>query len=157
MLYIASQSQNVFEAVGKTFELNLDIISANNFLFNCCLWYFNVRSNLWYKNNKMTNEGSKVDRIASQFGFHQFTHLSGNIFSCLELIFISQPNLVMESGVHFSLQENCHHNLCKMQSKNLLPISIWTGSLALSEDKYRKYRKIDKWNSLRPTFCKYWC
>ena len=50
--------------------------------------------------------------MASQFGLHQIinetTHLTRNKSSCIGLIFISQPNLVMESGVHSSLHENCH-------------------------------------------------
>ena len=28
--------------------------------------------------------------------------------SCTDLLFTSQPNLVMESGVHSSLHQNCH-------------------------------------------------
>ena len=31
--------------------------------------------------------------------------------SCIDLIFTSQPNLVMESGVHSSLHLNCHHQI----------------------------------------------
>ena len=31
--------------------------------------------------------------------------------SCIGLVFTSQPNRMMESGVHFSLHENCHHQL----------------------------------------------
>ena len=31
--------------------------------------------------------------------------------SCIDLIFASQPNLVMGSGVHSSLHENCHHQI----------------------------------------------
>ena len=34
-----------------------------------------------------------------------------NSFSCIDLIFTTQPNLVMESGVHSSLHANCHHQL----------------------------------------------
>ena len=66
-----------------------------------------------YKNNKATIEGSKIDGKASQFGLHHWknepTHPSRNISSCIASIFTSQPNLVMESGVHYSLNENCHH------------------------------------------------
>ena len=31
--------------------------------------------------------------------------------SRIDFLFTSQPNLVMESGVHSSLHQNCHHQL----------------------------------------------
>ena len=57
----------------------------------------------------------KIDTITSQFGLQQLingtTHLTANSFWCIDLIFTSQPNLVMESGVHSSLHPNCHHQI----------------------------------------------
>ena len=38
------------------------------------------------------------------------THIL-NSSSCIDLIFTSQPNLVMESGIHSSLHSNCHHQI----------------------------------------------
>ena len=39
------------------------------------------------------------------------THISDTYSSCIDLIFTSQPNLVVESGVHPSLHPNCHHQI----------------------------------------------
>ena len=39
------------------------------------------------------------------------THLLQNSSSCIDLIFTSQPNIVVESGVHPSLHPNCHHQI----------------------------------------------
>ena len=39
------------------------------------------------------------------------TYLTSNSSSCIDLMFTSQPNLVMESGVHSSLHPNCHHQI----------------------------------------------
>ena len=39
------------------------------------------------------------------------THLLQNSFSCTGLTFTSQPNIVMESGVHPSFHPNCHHQI----------------------------------------------
>ena len=39
------------------------------------------------------------------------THILHNSSSCIDLIFASQPNLIIESGVHPSLHPNCHHQL----------------------------------------------
>ena len=65
-----SQSQDEFEKLAKNLELNLDTISANNPFLTVVLGDFNAKSNLWYKNDKTINEGSKIDGIASQFGLH---------------------------------------------------------------------------------------
>ena len=39
------------------------------------------------------------------------THILNSSSSCIDLIFNSQPNLVMESGIHSSLHSNCHHRI----------------------------------------------
>ena len=105
-----SQSQDDFETFLKNFELNLDTILANNPFLTVVLGDFDVKSNLWCKSDKTSYEGSKIKGITSQFGLKQQinepTHHATNSPSCIDLIFASQPNLVMESGVHSSLHEN---------------------------------------------------
>ena len=53
--------------------------------------------------------------MTSQFGLSQIikeaTHLLESSSSCIDLIFTTQPNLVVESGVHPSLHPNCHHQI----------------------------------------------
>ena len=75
----------------------------------------NVKSNLWFKGDKTMYEGSKIDGITSTFGLQQIinepTYIIRDSFSCNDLIFTSQPNLVMESRVHSSLHPNCHHQI----------------------------------------------
>ena len=55
----------------------------------------------------------KIDTITSQFGLQQIinelTYLTSNSSSYIDLIFTSQPNLVM--GSHSSLHPNCHHQI----------------------------------------------
>ena len=74
-----------------------------------------AKSSNWYKHNKTTYEGSKIEAITFQFGLKQLilepTHILSNSSSCIDLVFTSQPNLVIESGVQSSLHENCHHQL----------------------------------------------
>ena len=73
----------------------------------------NVKSSNWYKHDKTTYEGSKIDAITSQFGLQQLikepTHILTDSSSCIDLLFTSQPNLVMESGVHSSLHHQMIH------------------------------------------------
>ena len=56
-----------------------------------------------------------MEAITSLFALKQLiqkaTHILSNSSSCIDLVFTSQPNLVMESGVYSSLHENCHHQL----------------------------------------------
>ena len=40
---------------------------------------------------------------------NELTHILDNSSSCIDLIFNSQPNLLIESGVYPSLHPNCHH------------------------------------------------
>ena len=110
-----SQSQDDFESFANNFELNIDTATTHNTFLTVVLCDFNAKSNLWFKGDKATYEGSKIDGITSAFGLQQIinepTHIIGDSSSCIDLIFTSQPNLVMESGVHSSLHPNCHHQI----------------------------------------------
>ena len=57
-----------------------------------------------------TPEGAKVDNWTSKYGLiKEPTHISDNFRSCIDLIFTSQPNLVVDFGIYPSLHENGHH------------------------------------------------
>ena len=53
--------------------------------------------------------------VTSQNGLHQEIkepiHILNISSSCIDLIFNSQPNLLIESGVHLSLHSNCHYQI----------------------------------------------
>ena len=69
---------------------------------------FNGKSSNWYVQIITSNEGRKIEVVTSQNGLHQeineVTHILNNSPSCIDLIFNSQPNLLIESSVHPSLQ-----------------------------------------------------
>ena len=54
--------------------------------------------------DKSTIEGSKIDSFTSQFGLSQIikkpTHILVSSSSCIDFIFTTQPNMVLESGVY---------------------------------------------------------
>ena len=62
-----------------------------------------------------SHEGSLIDAATSNYGLHQLiqepTHILNSPSSCIDLIFKSQPNLVMESGVLLFPHPNCHHQV----------------------------------------------
>ena len=110
-----SQTRDIFETFSDNFELTLDAIINKNTFLVVALVNFNAKTTNWYKNYISSYEGLKIDTITSQFGLQQLinepTHLTANSSSCIDLIFTSQPNLVMESGVNSSLHPNCHHQI----------------------------------------------
>ena len=69
--------------------------------------HFNAKSSNWYNKDITSNEGRKIEAVTSQNGLHQEinepTHILNNSYSCIDLIFNSQPNLLIECGVHPSL------------------------------------------------------
>ena len=65
------------------------------------------------KNDTTSREGSMIDAVTSNYGLRQLiqkpTHTLNSSSSYIDLIFTSQPNLVLESGVHSFLHPTCHH------------------------------------------------
>ena len=110
-----SQLHDIHETLADNLELNLDTISNKNRYLIVILREFNAKSSNWYKHDKTTYKGSKIETITSQFGLKQLIqepiHILSNWSSCTDVVFTSQPNLVMESAVHSSLYENCQHQL----------------------------------------------
>ena len=107
---LPNQSQDDFQSFA-----NIDAVTAINLFLTVVLDDFTIKSNLWFKGDKTSYEGSKIDATTSQFGLQQLinepTHLAADSSSCIDSIFTSQPNLVMESGVHSPLYSNCHHQI----------------------------------------------
>ena len=88
---------------------------VNNPFRTVILSDFNAKSSLWYNNDITAYQGSKSDDVTSQFGLQQIikelTHFIGDSSSCINLIFTTQSNLVLESRVHSSLQANYLHHI----------------------------------------------
>ena len=64
---------------------------------------------------KLHTKGAKTDTLTSQFWLQQIikepTHILAESSSCIDLIFTSHQNLVIESVVHPFLHPNCHHQI----------------------------------------------
>ena len=75
----------------------------------------NIKFKNWYINDKATTEGEEIEFVTSQFGLYHIinepTYVLENSLSCFDLIFTSQPNLVVDSGVHPFLHPNCYHQI----------------------------------------------
>ena len=82
----------------------------------------------WWKNDLTTSEGNQVDAVTSSYGLSQLicepTHILLNSSSCIDLIFINQNKLIMDSRVHASLHPNCHHQIAYVKL-NLYERLVW--------------------------------
>ena len=110
-----SQTRDIFKTFADNFDSTLGLIINKNSFLIVALGDFNAKTTNWYNNNINSYEPLKIDTITSQFGLKQIinepTYVTSNSSSCIDLIFTSQPNLVMESGVHSSLDPNCYHQI----------------------------------------------
>ena len=96
-------------------QSNLDALLCSNPFLTVMIGDFNAKSKDWCSIDITSFEGSELDFLTSQFGLSQIikepTHILDNSRSCIDLIFTSQPNMVIDSGVHASLQSHCHHQV----------------------------------------------
>ena len=94
-----NQSQDEFETFTNNLELILDKIFETIQFLVIALGDFHTKLSQWYKNDKTRTEGSKIANLTSQYGLKQIinqpTHILNNSSSCINLLFTSQPNLVM--------------------------------------------------------------
>ena len=123
-----NQSKDKFDQFLLNFEQLISDRMSQNPHFILLTGDFNVRLSSWWKNDLVTSEGHQVDAITSSCGLSRLicepTHILLNSFSYIDLIFISQNNLIMDSGVYVSLHPNCHHE--KVYAKlNLYERLVW--------------------------------
>ena len=94
--------------------MNLETIVQRNPFLMLVIGDFNAKSKHWCSQNSTNFEGITIENVTSQFGLSQIITEANILESsslCIDLIFTTQPNLVVESGVHPSLHPNCHHQI----------------------------------------------
>ena len=110
-----SQSQDNFETFADNFEITLELLAQINSLLLTVIDDFNAKSSNWNNKDKTSYEGNAIENVTSQLGLHQTinepTHILPNSSSCIDVIFMSQPNVIIESGIHSSLHSSCHHQI----------------------------------------------
>ena len=110
-----SQTQDEFQIFRSNIELNLDLLSRCNPFLTIMIGDFHEKSKQWCKIDKTSFEGSQLQLLTSKFVLSQIitepTHILENSRSCIDLLFTSQPNMVMDSGLHASLHHHCHHQI----------------------------------------------
>ena len=109
-----SQTQDKFEKFSDNLELDLGTLSRKNLFLVVAIGDFNAKSKCCYVTDSTISQGNVLENTTSEFELQQIikkpTHILDNS-SCIDLIFRSQPNLIIESGVYPSLHPNCHHQV----------------------------------------------
>ena len=76
---------------------------------------FNAKSKTWFINNQSSRKGTQLESLNSLYGMKQLiaepTHVLENPSSCIDLLFVNQPNLITDAGVHPSFHLKCHHQV----------------------------------------------
>ena len=117
----------------------------------------NAKCTNWWATGINNPCGLELFTISSLLGYSQLVNEPTNfepnkLPSCIDLIFISKPNLVVESGVHPSLISTCHHQItfAKVSFKVILPSpyerEIWHYKRAQIPLIQRSIESFD-WNS----------
>ena len=110
-----NQSYDVFVLFLDNLELTLDTLAPKNPFSVVVFGDFNANSSNLYNNDITRDEGRKIEAVTLQNSLHQEEHEQPHalINSSLSnnLIFNSQINLLIYSGVHPSLHSHCHHQI----------------------------------------------
>ena len=95
--------------------MNLETVAQRNPFLMVVIGDFNAKSKHWCSQDSTNFEGITIKNVTSQFGINQIikeaTHILKSSSSCIHLVFTTQPNFVVKSGVHPSLHPNCHHEI----------------------------------------------
>ena len=114
-----SQSMDEFEEFLLNLDQTLHDISSLNPSFVMLLGDFNAKSSSWCSQDITSSEGFRIETLTSFYSFTQLislpTHILPNSSSCIDLIFVDQPNIIRNSGVHSSLHTDCNHQIIYLQ------------------------------------------
>ena len=82
--------------------------SNNSIVFAC---FAEMMTSLFFFKQVTKIQGTILDYYQIDHYLKESTHISENYRSCIDLLFTSQPNLVVDFGIHPSLHENCHNQI----------------------------------------------
>ena len=148
-----SQTSDEFQSFISNLEKLLININSFDPHFVILLGDFNAKSKSWSINDTTTEEGTILENLTSLFGLNQLIsdqmHILRHSSSCIDLIFVNQPNLVIDSVIHPSLHQNCHHQIiyCKLNLKIEYPPpyahEVWDNEKAQTDLINRAIDKFD--------------
>ena len=76
---------------------------------------FNGKCSKCHSFDTSDNIGKELDTITLTAGYSQIIdkpiHFTNNSSSCIDLIFTSNPSILVDSGIEKSLSSSCHHDI----------------------------------------------
>ena len=125
-----SQNSDEMEMFLSGVEQIFSSIALENPSFSLVIGDFNAKCTKWWSGGINNACGLELQALSNMLGYSQLIKEPTNFVpnkdpSCIDLIFVNQPNLVVESGVHPSLYNTCHHQIvyAKISFKVILPPS----------------------------------
>ena len=149
-----SQTSDEFDSFLFDYDQVCSSIASENPLMSFVIGDFNAKCTNWWSNGISNHCGTELFNLTNLLGYTQLINEPINIEpnkspSCIDLIFASQPNLVIESGVHPSLYSMCHHQIiyAKISMKVYFPPpyirEVWHYNQAQEELIKRSVSKFD--------------
>ena len=114
-IYLPVKSRTSFKNFKPNLEMKLDALSTNNPFLTVMICDFIAKLSNCYLIDITSFEGSQIEFLVSQCAMSQFinelTHILDNLKSCIDLVFTSRHDMIMDSGGHHSLHTNCHYQI----------------------------------------------
>ena len=90
-------------------------ISSRNSHFTLIAGDFNANSTNWFVNDTTTSKGAQLNSLVTMCGLKQLitgkTHILEKSSRCIDVIFINQPNIVIDSEIHTALHSKWYHQI----------------------------------------------
>ena len=110
-----SQDVDQFNVFQYRWEESIKAINDCSPTTSIFLGDFNARNSDWWAGDITNSQGRDLADLAAQYNLHQIidepTHLLPDSLSCIDLIFSSTRDHIIDSGVMPSLYPRCHHQL----------------------------------------------
>ena len=123
-----SQSSSQIDDFLSNFKKLFDDAHIFQPAFTVIFGDFNARLKSWWSGDSITIKGTRLDSLVSTHDFHQLisepTHILRKSLFCIDLISTDQPSLVVDSVLHPTLHEYCHHQItyCKLNLEIEYPL-----------------------------------
>ena len=111
-----SQTPDEIDHYLSCFEQVCSSLASESPFCSVIIGDLNAKCTNWWNRGTNNHCGLELYNISTLLGYSQLINEPTNFEpnktpTCIDLIFASQPNLVIESGVHPSLYNTCHHQI----------------------------------------------
>ena len=110
-----SQNREQIHSFCDSLDFLLSDIKSLNPAISIIAGDFSGKCSKWYSFDTSDNIGKELDTITSTAGYSQIidkpTHFTKKSSSCIDLIFTSNPGMLVDSGIEKSFSSSRHHDV----------------------------------------------